>query len=274
MSLRDEAGPGHRADQCGLSLIELMIGMVLGLVILGAVLYLFAGNRASHRHQESLSMVQESGRFALERLSQDVRMAGYAGCGNTAFVGFLGGGGFDNTNVLVGVEGADLLTPDSFTFWRGFGGLARVVSNPNSTQINVDDGSLLDPAAGFVLITDCVFAEVVNLAGVAGNTVTVGALQRTYGAGAQVMAFEAVNYAVGIGNVLQRNALPIAEGVANMKVLYGVDTTGNRNADIYVGNPTLAQRPNIVSARVTLTAQDRDVTLPFTTTVALRNRVP
>lgn len=69
-----------RSRQRGLTLIELMVSLALGLLILSAVLYVYLGARNTYRVSDNLARVQESGRFALEFLSQDLRMTSYSGC--------------------------------------------------------------------------------------------------------------------------------------------------------------------------------------------------
>ncbi len=63
--------------QRGLTLIELMIAMILGLLILLAVLYIFQGSRKTYGYNEELSRVQENGRIAIDIINNDLRMAGY-----------------------------------------------------------------------------------------------------------------------------------------------------------------------------------------------------
>ena len=57
----------------GFTLVELMIGMVLGLIILAAVIAVFESNKRTYTATESLSRVQESARVAFELLSRDLR---------------------------------------------------------------------------------------------------------------------------------------------------------------------------------------------------------
>lgn len=64
----------------GYTLVELMVALTIGLIILAAVSQLFVTNRSAYRLEEALARVQESGRFALDFLAADIRMAGYAGC--------------------------------------------------------------------------------------------------------------------------------------------------------------------------------------------------
>ncbi len=75
------ASPRHpRSTQRGLTLIELMIALGLGLLLVAALGYLYTGQRQSWRTLEAVARLQENGRFALELLGQDLRMAGYGGC--------------------------------------------------------------------------------------------------------------------------------------------------------------------------------------------------
>ncbi|ODU13882.1 MAG: hypothetical protein ABS91_00655 [Thiobacillus sp. SCN 64-35] len=63
--------------QRGLSLVELMIAMTLGLIILFAVAAVYTGSRQSFRMQEENARLQETGRFALEMIGRSVRQAGF-----------------------------------------------------------------------------------------------------------------------------------------------------------------------------------------------------
>jgi type IV pilus assembly protein PilW len=66
--------------QQGVTLVELLIAMLLGVLILAGVIQIFLSAQKSFRLQENLSRVQENGRFAMQFLSRDLRMAGYSGC--------------------------------------------------------------------------------------------------------------------------------------------------------------------------------------------------
>lgn len=66
--------------QRGLSLIELMISLVIGLLLMAAVVQMFVGSRVTFSMQNELAKLQENARFAMNFISQDLRMAGYIGC--------------------------------------------------------------------------------------------------------------------------------------------------------------------------------------------------
>lgn len=70
--------------QRGLSLVELMIAITLGLILLTGVMQVFLSSKNVFSSQQALSRVQESGRMAIEFLSRDIRMAGFMGCASRA----------------------------------------------------------------------------------------------------------------------------------------------------------------------------------------------
>jgi len=69
--------PSRQPAQSGFSLVEVMVALVVGiLVLLGVVTVYLSGARTSAT-TEALSRVQESGRFGLYFLSENVRKAGF-----------------------------------------------------------------------------------------------------------------------------------------------------------------------------------------------------
>jgi type IV pilus assembly protein PilW len=68
--------------QRGLTLIELMVALVMGLVLLAGVVTVFIANKQTYRFQDALARLQENGRFAVTLLDRDIRRAGGFICGN------------------------------------------------------------------------------------------------------------------------------------------------------------------------------------------------
>lgn len=60
----------------GLTLLELMVALALGLLVSGGIIALFSATSQTSRVQAALSRVQENGRFAMGRMEADLRMAG------------------------------------------------------------------------------------------------------------------------------------------------------------------------------------------------------
>ncbi len=79
--------------QKGLTLIELMVSITIGLVVVGGLLYVYVGTRGAYRTSKSTSRIQEAGRFGLDSILRDVRQAGFIGCGSRVSLGALSPGG-------------------------------------------------------------------------------------------------------------------------------------------------------------------------------------
>ncbi|NOU14620.1 MAG: prepilin-type N-terminal cleavage/methylation domain-containing protein [Methylococcaceae bacterium] len=106
------------------------------------------------------------------------------------------------------------------------------------------------------------------------------------GTGVDTSAAYYSTIAYKINNVtLQRNADGLVEGVENMQILYGADSDANGSPDYYVAAGTVGlDMTKVISIRITLTLQTLDAHLTttgdgrirrsFTTTIALRNRLP
>jgi type IV pilus assembly protein PilW len=71
-----------RPPQHGLSMVELMVSITIGLLIVGAVLYVYLGSRGAYRTSKSTSRTQEAGRFGIDAITRDVRQTGFIGCGS------------------------------------------------------------------------------------------------------------------------------------------------------------------------------------------------
>lgn len=72
-----------RYHQAGLSLIELMIALLLGLVVTGAATSIFVANKRAYGSTETLSRLQENGRVAFEMMARDLREAGGNPCSSS-----------------------------------------------------------------------------------------------------------------------------------------------------------------------------------------------
>ena len=71
-----------RNREAGLSLIELMIALAIGSLLILALVEVFAASRTAYQLSAGLARTQENGRFAIDILQRDLRMAGHAGCVN------------------------------------------------------------------------------------------------------------------------------------------------------------------------------------------------
>ena len=117
--------------QAGISLVEILVSLVISLFLLGGIVQVYLGNKTTFAFTNAIAEVQENGRFALDTISQDLRLAGEWGCiaydpndtsnindtlnagtvpgYDTDFHDFLNEEGIEGTN-NAGLNGSDTLT--------------------------------------------------------------------------------------------------------------------------------------------------------------------
>jgi type IV pilus assembly protein PilW len=66
----------NRSKQKGFTLVELMISLVLGLIISGAVIQILSSNTVTDGLNRAIANAQESGRFIISRMRQELMMTG------------------------------------------------------------------------------------------------------------------------------------------------------------------------------------------------------
>lgn len=91
--------PGRRR-QAGISMVEILVAMAVGVIVLAGVMQTLLSNQRNAQWADDVSYIQENARYALEMLARDIRWAGYWGCavnnnsgsGITNFANSLNGG--------------------------------------------------------------------------------------------------------------------------------------------------------------------------------------
>lgn len=311
----------------GFSLVEMMVAVAIGLFLIGGAIAMLVTSKRTYTVQEDLGRIQENGRFAVEYLARDLRMAGYFGCGHSLGELFNHVNGADNTlfDTRFPVEGYE----QGAAAWLPSGSVERIgdilpgtdaitlryiqpsqiqVTNMNqpSAQIFTTVNDELREG-DIIAVSDCESTDVFQISGPSGaNPGTTGNIVHNTGAGTpgnakipgmpncpganshclskvygppdgRVMKLAAYRYYVGNdaqGNpALFREAIQLAgtvptptpvqliDGVENLQILYGVDTTGDRVPDAYIpadGNTggvdltTESGWDNVVGVRIAL----------------------
>jgi len=310
--------------QKGFSLVELMISLVLGGLIIAAVGTVYLGSRQSFRTQDAMARMQEGARYVFETLSVDLRQVGF-GCAtvntdpvdatwyNNLFkqplLGYESGAG------LPGTVTGEIANTDALMVLRA--DKSRESQLTSATTTATPHGV---SAGGLVVITE-VFkdATVYATSAASGSSVTLNAGSASpCNPGAPVVAaanfmmlplsghiYYIRNNAAGEPSLYRETLLAngtteaqeLVEGVENMQITYGLDTSqvslaecpdDNCSADVYVeaDDPAMATVTNwnrVVSIRLILTMRtpetgvgvggDGRIRKPFTTTIAVRNRL-
>jgi type IV pilus assembly protein PilW len=112
--------------QLGVTVIELMIALLLGVILTGGAVQVFVSNRATYGFNEGFARLQENGRFALDTLSYHARLAGFLGC-------LPGVTRYNNLNAPTSLP---------FNFDEGLRGYEAVGTNPGQTFA----ATAIDPA--------------------------------------------------------------------------------------------------------------------------------
>ncbi len=76
--------------------MELLIALLIGSILIVGVIQVFLASWTAYRLSQGIARNQESGRFALDFLTRDIRMAGHTGCINDQALLSVDDGGHPN----------------------------------------------------------------------------------------------------------------------------------------------------------------------------------
>lgn len=286
------------AKQSGFSLIELLVATVIGLVLLSGIYQVFLSSDTGYRYNEQLARLQENGRFVLDLITRDIRLAGYLGCGDQVLdTNLLNNPTADLNSFSQGLTGYEATsatawdqTPDA-TITLPLGGSdiltvrGALMSKPmatsqeklaTSTSASLDSIDIADN--DILLISDCSYRAVFQVTGNNGATTpplvvnhaatgsspgnATDTIPHTFPNGSDVFKMQSVSYYVRLNPddepTLYRRlsnsagAEQMIEGVENLQILYGEDTDGDRNVDVYQAANLVADWNDVVAVRIGL----------------------
>lgn len=220
--------------QHGLSLIELLVAMGLGLILVVGIGTVYLGSRQTYRMQEANARVQETGRFALEVIGRSLRQAGADAniAANAAAITQCDDAGGICTAIMGTDDSVNGTTSDTLTveYYAGIG-------QPDSDGDGQPESR---NCLGNIANADVLVREAFALSG------TNLECTATVGAGAA-------------------QTQPLVSEIEDIQLIYGVDSDNNQSADIYTATPTAAQWPNVLTARVCVMVRSVEQGLAATT---------
>lgn len=249
--------PTGARPQRGLTLVEMMIAITISLILLAGVMQIFTGSRQTYRVQDNMARLQENGRFAMDFLSKDIRMADHWGCmKNSANLvnNLIGGGGLGAVAGLAGTEGA-AGAPDTITLATAIPSNITVTTQmPTSSAVIFATANAL-AVNSIVIISDCSNGDIFQVthlpgaggighnsgAGAPGNSfnnpsptcpgAATNCLSGDYGPGAEIMSTQTITYSIAADATnnnlptLYRSSTGIGAGAAAAQPLVeGVET--------------------------------------------------
>jgi type IV pilus assembly protein PilW len=282
----------HRI-QTGFTLIELMIAMLLGLLLTGALLTMLAQARVSFQQDEFYARMLDESRFAMRELSRDVSMAGYIG-------DIMVPGVIDLDASLAIDEDCERADGESFAYR-----LTDSVSGVDTSIISLDNITTAAATTQFgcleasELVAGTDIVAVKKLSGAPATALQVGDVALRNNGTVGALFVEPIDAAIpapfedrlytpaiyfirnytetaGDGNpALCRKILVggatatmetecIAAGIENLQVEYGIDTNGDGSVDRYLPDPTDLELEGAVSARLYLLARTPDEERSYT----------
>jgi len=275
--------------QTGISLVELLIGLVLGLFLTGGAIQTFMVTKTSYRFNDAMSRVQENGRFSLEMITRDLRMTGFFGCASFDAANIndsiIDTGGTDYDAILhafdTPLDGTNNTenggTSDRLILKGAIDETYLLSSAAASTTadflINVGNGITADD---IVAVGDCERIDIFQVTGVAASATTTtlshaagttdpgnttATMSKVYGTDAQIAPISVIQYFIAPGATnepsLFRSVNGVDEellsGVEDMQILYGEDTDadGTPNRFVDASSATLDMN-DVLSVRISL----------------------
>ncbi|MDU9397284.1 PilW family protein [Pseudomonas sp. zfem003] len=223
----------HR--QRGLSLVELMIGLTLGLILLLGIIQVFISSKQTFATNDAMAKLQENGRFALEFITQSARQAGYTSPGSTLSRPFP----VERTVCGLGNSGSN---PCAF---NGNGSAADVVGF--TFEPPIIDGAKRD-CAGREVPDNVLIVNSFFILGSDANNPTSSLACRSFRRDTG-----------GEWSSQQR----LIDGIDSLQVLYGIDTGGNsQSVNQYVSADRVSNWGKVVSVRIAVLANSVDVLNP------------
>lgn len=173
--------------QCGMSLVEVLVALVISLFLIAGIIQVYIADKSSYTFSDSISRIQENGRFALDTMTQDLRMAGFFGCAifdpadTSTIVNNLNpaGAGYDaalhdfiGQGLLEGTDGDGLNGSDSITI-RGAKPNQVTIHPPfnvsTSAVLFVTQTNTIQPD-DIVMVSNCRGADIFQITNTQGGT--------------------------------------------------------------------------------------------------------
>lgn len=206
-----------KKSQRGLSLIEMMIAITIGLILLAGVAKIFSSNKKAYRYNAALNEIHDNGQYALDFIANNLYMAGYVpNVEKFQEYDWSGDGGVDKADMEIWAYGTTVLPI-----------VAADLTGTSNDLIAVN--RLSDPADATA--TDCVGQTVAAPGVFTPNTTAI-----TNSVGVRnVMAIIPSGLYTG-RPTLTCNGIELVDGIEHLQFLYGVDTDvpSDGNVDRYM----------------------------------------
>ena len=282
--------------QSGFTLIEIMIAMMLSMVLAIAVISVFVNNSYSFNQDENVARMQDDARHALREIAFEISMAGHyadlhipdivtadAGlsigtdCGPAGEVNWMYRmveTGSDNSMSLAAIDNAtaaeaeaahSCFAADELLPGTDVVAIRRVVGQ--RTDVPTDNAIYLRTNGTVGLLYKAPFPATPSITVAtpradwqySPSIYFIRQFANTAGDGIPTLCRKVLR---GVGPSMTTECL--ATGIENLQVEYGIDTSEDGHANVYMTDPTLAEMQNVISARIFLLARTNDIDTRYT----------
>lgn len=235
--------------QRGLSLVELLVAMAIGLLVTLVVTEAYVNATSTQRSQNDKSRVQETMRFALDTLMYAVRKAGYR---NPAISGgsvtdFCGGVSARlmarNDAATVDPTAADLTTSET--------GAKTILNKSDVLRVRYNgDGATVSPFTADGSITDCL-----------GNGVPANqTVEDTFFIAADADNNNEPSLFCYTSNAATAGSVAIVPGVESLQLLFGDDSNADASISRFVTSEAVSAINNVRSVVISIVARSPNAT--------------
>lgn len=277
-----------RHHQTGFSLVELMVGLTIGLLATVVIMQVFTQFETQKRTTTGTSDAQTNGSIGLFTLSRELQQAGYplmpmtnsplqcttlTDNGIATDINRLAPAIITDGIAAVGVNASDRITIRYGT--SAMGGVPSIITalaSPTVHDVTVSNhfGCAVNDVALVTNVTSCALTSVTAISAIATPPAII-TVSNTSGmiAGANLSClgtWNEVTYAVNNGN-LERNGVPVVAGIVNLQAQYGISTVASSNQITQwvdaSGNtwatPSVADRNRIKAIRLAIVARNSKI---------------
>ena len=277
--------------QTGFSLMEIMVGLVIGMLASMIIMQVFSVYETQKRTTTGTADAQTNGSIALYTLGRELIMAGYPllpvtnsplEC-TTLTLGAAGDPSFSIGSIFPvtiadGVAASGVSASDSITIRYGssqMGGIPTQITGmgaptANDATVANNFGCQANDIAIVTNGTTCALTSVTGLSAASAIPATITLRNTTTAiAGANLAClgtWNEITYAVNNGNLERRvgasAAVPITPGIVNLQAQYGISATASSNqvaqwvdaSGATWAAPTVANRNRIKAVRIAVVA--------------------
>ena len=229
---------GLKRLQVGLSIVELLVALALGLLLMTGVIQVFLSSRQTYAANEAMGRMQENGRFALDFIARSARQAGYV---EPIYVG-----GKPLPLVRPACAGLPGTIPTTLCTTQGAGNASDTVAFV--MQPTVADGARRDCLGNTINENDVLIINQFEIIPATANApAALGC--RAY----KFNGASAPDWTSGPA------AQELISGIDSMQVLYGINTAGDsRSANQYVSADRVSDWSKVRAVRIAVLANSVD----------------